>query len=221
MKLIITLLFPALVSVAIAATLAPDLPDGVFQSYTDEQGVEHHVQIHGGSDGSHFTPLSWTYNPASPNATFSSVQHPLFHNADNGINLEKRSCSIDDGAAQNTYCGCGFTVDHGDCDAAVANLKAQVGNGVYVQPQLSYYAIRGSVVAFICNYSDSQSPVTVGLITTAAGHITNRCGEYIAGTYASLIAPHDLAGYNIGYMRYSSGLNFCEDATGSTSNCCN
>ena len=221
MKLIRLFLFPSLLSLAIAATLAPDLPDGVYQSYTDEQGVEHHMQIYSGLDSSSFTPLSWTYDPTSPNATLSSAQNPFFPNADSGIQLEKRSCSSDPGAADLTYCGCGFTVDHGDCDAAVANLKNQVANGATVQPQMSYYAIRGSVVAFICSYSSSPVPVTVGLITTAAGHITDRCGLYIAGTYESLIAPNDLAGYNIGYMQYYSGLNFCSAAVGSTSTCCN
>ena len=50
------------------------------------------------------------------------------------------------------FCGCGFNMDTGDCDAAVADLENQFGNLNFVPPQQSFYSIRGSVVAFLCNY---------------------------------------------------------------------
>ncbi|KAF1945502.1 hypothetical protein EJ02DRAFT_475785 [Clathrospora elynae] len=61
----------------------------------------------------------------------------------------------------HTYCGCGFDLSHSDTDAAVADLKVQLGDdGHWIDPGLSYYSIREDVVAFVCN-ENSNGPLKV------------------------------------------------------------
>jgi hypothetical protein len=56
-------------------------------------------------------------------------------------------------------------------------------------------------------------------ITYAAERITDRCGWYMSGTFVGRDDGNP-EGFNIGYMRYSAGLDFCTNALTSGQNCC-
>jgi len=45
MKLLTLVLSSVLATITTAATLAPELPDGVYQVFTDENGMEHHIRL--------------------------------------------------------------------------------------------------------------------------------------------------------------------------------
>ncbi|KAH8686632.1 hypothetical protein GQ44DRAFT_833252 [Phaeosphaeriaceae sp. PMI808] len=66
---------------------------------------------------------------------------------------------------------CGFDLSPSNTDAAVADLKVQLGdNGHWIDPGLLYYSIRGGVVAFVCN-EDGNAPLKAwtDIVTQAAG----------------------------------------------------
>ena len=219
MKSISLLLTTALIALVTGTTLPPDLPDGVYSSHIDEHGVEHHVQLSGSSSSSGFHPLSWTHDPANTN--MSSTPAPFDVSADT---LEKRNCAADPSTAGQMYCGCPYELDHPSCDAAVADLKAQVGNGVLITAGQAYYSIRGISIAYACSYTQYGAPrslVTATQISTGLAHITNRCGLYITGTYASKY-DNNPAGFDVGYMRNYAGLSqhICDAATNWSQNCC-
>jgi len=219
MRLASLFLSSFLAVLASAATLAPNLPDGVYQSYEDDAGLEVHMQLSNSVNDRDLPLLSWTHDPSTATSNSSTsplAQHPF-------DSLEKRNdCSPIDSNEQ-VFCGCSFPVNHANCDAAVADLKNQVGpHGVQFTKQMSYYSIRNNVVAFICCFHPTGwSEVTVDLITKAAASITDRCGWYIAGTHiVALGGSADVFGYDIGYMQYTSGLDFCAHARNSGQNCC-
>jgi hypothetical protein len=113
-------------------------------------------------------------------------------------------------------CGCGFTLDPGDCDAAVANLEGQLPTHGDTDIHETYYAIAGSVVAFVCiDYNDLR-----GVTGTEFGFelvlITNACGRYIAGTYNY----EENGSSQNGYMRYTPGLDFCAASDTSSAHHC-
>jgi len=121
-------------------------------------------------------------------------------------------------------CNCAYELDHPSCDAAVADLKNQVGNGVLIKQGQAYYSIRGISIAYACSYNQYGAPrslVTAIQIATGLAHITNRCGLYITGTYA---AKYDSvsAGFDVGYMRNYAGLSqhICDDVVEFYANCC-
>ncbi|KAF1825220.1 uncharacterized protein K489DRAFT_429513 [Dissoconium aciculare CBS 342.82] len=113
------------------------------------------------------------------------------------------------------WCGCGYTMNPGNCDAAVQDLKNQMGK--YIGPHLSFYSIRSNVVAFACNQGSQNVYADAGTYGTQLQKITSACGRYIAGSL-------DLVGgsnpFIVGYMRYSNGLDFCRDSTISGNNRC-
>ncbi|KAF2124887.1 hypothetical protein P153DRAFT_435093 [Dothidotthia symphoricarpi CBS 119687] len=114
------------------------------------------------------------------------------------------------------WCGCGFTLNHGDCDAAVADLKSQFRPSL-INGGKSFYSIRGSVVAFACNRSQTDWLLLPQTFTDAASAITGSCGWYIAGTTERGDANNALI---LGYMRYQNGLDFCGASTSSPANRC-
>ncbi|KAF4217646.1 hypothetical protein CNMCM8980_005733 [Aspergillus fumigatiaffinis] len=74
----------------------------------------------------------------------------------------------------------GFTRNHGDCDRAVQNLKNQFGGGtVRIGPNLAWYSISGSVVAFACNKVAAQAEASADRLTRALQGITERCGCFV------------------------------------------
>ncbi|KAL8364553.1 hypothetical protein RB595_003709 [Gaeumannomyces hyphopodioides] len=114
----------------------------------------------------------------------------------------------------NIYCGCGFTLNPGDCDAVVDNLKAQLGDHTWISPRMSYYSIMGrSVTAFVCNLSGTSTlGIRASVYAEILGVITGECGRYIAGSEGT---PGSAA---FGYMR--SGSDFCRDALSSSAHHC-
>ncbi|KAH8884741.1 hypothetical protein GQ53DRAFT_751671 [Thozetella sp. PMI_491] len=192
MRFALALVAPILASAVSGFTLPAVKRDGVFRAYYDENGVEVHEEL---------TPdMLVTEIPA--NVTFlASSKVP---------SLDKRATSGTD----QVYCGCGFDMNHQNCDDAVQNMKDQTGGGVAIPPRQSYYAIRGAVVDFACNYqSDYSLWVWADQIGDIAARITNSCGWYIAGSVGE-------AAYGVGYMRYSTGLDFCGNALSSSAHSC-
>ena len=115
-----------------------------------------------------------------------------------------------------THCGCGIKVNAKDTDAAVADLKSQLGkNGHRINPAMSYYSVRGGVVAFVCNLDgNAVLKAWVDIITQAAEQITGACGKYVAGSTG---AQYNFA---IGYMNNAKGLDFCGKALGAPAESC-
>ena len=113
------------------------------------------------------------------------------------------------------YCGCGFTLDPTDCDAAVNMFTAWISKGIDVGPNVGIYAFSNSVIAFFCNsqnFGITSPPVSI--FTSNLNTIKQSCGRYIAG---SMGGPGD---YSEGYMRYYDGLDFCGNALTSPVNKC-
>jgi len=216
MKPCVVFLSSALAVLTTAATLAPDLPDGVYHTYTDERGLEFHTQLSQAIKDDNIPLRSWTHEPHSPNSTaISPAFNPMLSKRD------KSDCG--DTGVGFTWCGCSFPVNHNDCDQAVADLKNQVGPaGIVPAVGHAYYSIRGSVVAFECASTKTEvgKSLTIQGITNAAGWITNKCGWYIAGTFYPYSGGLTVEGYGVGYMQYTSGLDFCANAIASSQWCC-
>ncbi|KAH9883145.1 hypothetical protein J1614_000001 [Plenodomus biglobosus] len=115
-----------------------------------------------------------------------------------------------------TWCECSSELKHDDTDAAVADLKQQVtADGVFIEPALAYYSVRGGVVAFVCNLDhDSYLHAWTDLVTEAIEQISSTCGQYVTGSQGGL---YD---FGIGYMANSEGLDFCGVALGSEEHAC-
>lgn len=121
------------------------------------------------------------------------------------------------------HCGCGYYMDHGNCDAAVQDMKNQLGSGVTIPSGNAYYSIRGNAVAFVCTRAQLTGHwVDAQIFSDAAATITTACGWYVAGTiqhghWGSSNAQWD---EDLGYMQYTAGLNFCGNAEGSPASSC-
>jgi hypothetical protein len=174
--------------------------DGVYQVVARDDGSEVHTKI---ADVPDLSNITLTQNSALDVAAQSSSQE-----VDNVLNGRSNG--------QN-WCGCGYNMNTGDCDAAVADLKHQFGSINKVGPYLSFYSIRGGVVAFVCNtYSGSSFYTSGDTLGREFAAITNACGRYIAGSRDMGTSAPTI----VGYMRYRNGLDFCRDSTSSPSNHC-
>jgi hypothetical protein len=138
--------------------------------------------------------------------------------------MEKRSPALTKRGGTQMHCGCGWEVDHGNCDAAVANLKGQLGYGSQISANSAWYAISNNVVAFACNQGwDGDLVIGDRDIADMAQHITDSCGWYIAGTQSW--TTYDWV-WNLrtamdqGYMRYSPGDDFCAASESSSADHC-
>ncbi|KAB2571943.1 hypothetical protein BFW01_g1843 [Lasiodiplodia theobromae] len=189
-------IFPLLISAAAAFVLPEGLSDGFYRASIDERGYEIHELLSAGIDDANPTIVA-QMAPTTENETY-----------DLPAQLQKR--------AGTKWCGCGFTLDHAGCDAAVADMKVQVSGGVHIQAHLAYYSIKGGVVFFACNTGNGQLFMDAPTVAYVASEITNACGWYIAGTFARSGYPSEASGY----MRYSSGLDFCGAAKSSSAHSC-
>jgi hypothetical protein len=117
-----------------------------------------------------------------------------------------------------TWCGCGIQMDPGSCDAAVADIKNQFGGGNTVNSGLSFYSIRGSVVAFVCNRSSASYNSDGNFFALVASDITNTCGRYVPGSRDE--GSNAFGQVIYGYMNYQNGLDFCYYSTNSASSSC-
>ncbi|KAF9696718.1 hypothetical protein EKO04_005159 [Ascochyta lentis] len=184
-----------LLPVALTASyvIPQDTPDGVYRTYLDESGNEVHERI---GDGV----------PIGNAVALRDIVTPQFSN-------EKRQRIWD------TACGCGIGLDHGSTDAAVQDLKNQIGPNNRNQNDINYYSIRGGVVAFSCLDDAWWTTTESGYLTNAYSTITARCGWYIAGT--AELSPDGAAEPSVvGYMRYTNGLDFCRNAWASNRASC-
>ncbi|UNI15411.1 hypothetical protein JDV02_001946 [Purpureocillium takamizusanense] len=190
-----------LVTGAIAAVIPTNTTDGVYVVTEDEFGNEIHKRI------------------SNPIHSVSEARSLLAES-------EKQLYGRDDWLAnENTpeyskYCGCGFTLPTGDTDAAVADIKIQMGSGKWFKNK-AVYAIRGITVAFVCNRSDDrQAWASSGHITKLLARVSKACGSYVPGTCHQNQGNDGTTTANIGYMRWYSGLDFCDKAQGSDQHGC-
>lgn len=185
---------------AAAFTLPADLQNGVYHAYYDKDGREVHELVQAAEPG----------NVTLRHRT-TDLEEP---------SLAKRIPN------PNTYysCGCGFSLDHGNCDNAVTGLKNYLdqnadpnfSSGCYdLAPYTSAYCYVNNVVVFLCN-GEQDYGVCSNDVTNSLAAITNHCGWYIAGTEAAEAWFPNLDGspevdppYFTGYMQYGPGLNFC------------
>ncbi|KAH8883328.1 hypothetical protein GQ53DRAFT_430442 [Thozetella sp. PMI_491] len=193
---IFTLLFSAIVATH-AFKVPEGATDGFHMAYYDEDGQEVHLR--------------------NPDQTTVDA-HPLAARTPPVVPKPERNLLL---AARDDewryHCGCGIEMNHGDCDAAVADLTHQLDtSSISICPGLTFYSIRGSVVAFACNFGDSiQCESATGQqYGDMLKAITSRCGWYVPGTYRNGQYYWDdtnLISWNIdyGYMRSSeNGGNF-------------
>ncbi|KAH7040912.1 uncharacterized protein B0I36DRAFT_358142 [Microdochium trichocladiopsis] len=178
--------------------LPANLTDGFYAAYFNETGHEVHELIRG---------------PATPEE-IARYYEAVASDPQPEAQLEARQ---NPGATY--WCGCGLSMHHGDCDAAVEDLKVQSDNcyGSWdcdnlIRPGLAWYSIRGSVVAFECNLNWLLVPASRrDGQTDIFQKITNKCGWYVPGTWAN---NNGLTPF-IGYMNYRANLDFCTDSISS------
>jgi len=129
------------------------------------------------------------------------------------------------------HCGCGFNMDPLNCDRAVVKLKDQLrgffdadGHAIPdegIKPHSAAWQTYGDVVAFICNLSDETVRMQPdSFYGKLLGDITTHCGRYIAGTWSVRGAPEQAPPLDVGYMRYTPGLDFCKEAATSPVGSC-
>lgn len=235
MRVINLLAFAAL---GAAVTPPPNPVDGTYRSYINEEGHEVHELLalaSGAAPGADIV-TSWVTD-LNATATREAKRRSLL--AERAATLSRRMCghcrdARDYGWADGiieTWCGCGFDMNHDNCDAAVADLIEQTGHGDGVSCNFmdNYYSIRGDVVAFACNdhlgsieTASGKFQWTDWQLTTSYAAITKLCGWYIAGTnnWDGGWWAIDFNTPNIGYMRWSEGLDFCYNAVSSGASSC-
>lgn len=117
------------------------------------------------------------------------------------------------------YCGCGYGLDPGDTDAAVADLKGQLAGGPngasVIAPGMSWYSIRGNTVAFVCNGDhNAKLKAWPDIVGQGLADVTAACGLYVSGSTG---ANYD---FSIGYMQNNGGVDFCGNALTSPAGSC-
>ncbi|KAI9162987.1 insecticidal toxin complex protein [Paramyrothecium foliicola] len=91
--------------------------------------------------------------PPNKNYTTGAIPPPLEESFPKDFQFVQKR------ATGHSFCGCGFNLNHGDCDAAVADLKEQVSRAgtLWLGGGLCWYSIRGAAVAFICNHNSGTN----------------------------------------------------------------
>jgi len=115
-------------------------------------------------------------------------------------------------------CGCGYNMNHADCDDANASLSGNVADA-YIPAYTAYYSIVNTAVAFLWNQSGGSVNVHSSDVSSGSSAVTAACGWYVAGTWRDTSANYD-TGLDYGYMIYYSGENFLGAAEGSSSSSC-
>ncbi|KAH8812871.1 hypothetical protein F5884DRAFT_317843 [Xylogone sp. PMI_703] len=201
-------------------TLPSDLGDGSYRVYIDDRGLEVHERANETSDG--VWEIVYASSPKAVNS--ARAVDTLEKRGGTDCGMTNTGLGSQKGCF-TTWCGCGFTLNHGDCDAAVADLKTQPEKYGSIGPYLSHYSIRGSVVAFACNIRGGLNGIgsvdySDWMVTRVLQVVTDKCGWYIAGTgiYEDLFLDDEYP--EIGYMRYSNGLDFCVAADSASAGSC-
>jgi hypothetical protein len=194
MRSLLVLTFPLLFVSASAFSFTSKPADGVYAVSVDAEGNEVHQPL---------------------------TEDMILRIAPEGANIINATASSGvSKRADNTWCGCGYGMDHGSCDAAVDDLKRQLGTGAYITaPYQSFYSVRGSVVAFVCNfhYDTTFFYANADYFGQSAARITDSCGWYIAGS-EGYQARTDIA--TLGYMNFATGTDFCGNALSSPAHSC-
>ncbi|KZM18905.1 uncharacterized protein EKO05_0010399 [Ascochyta rabiei] len=134
-----------------------------------------------------------------------------------GISLvPDETSSLQKRGNDQVWCGCGYNMVSGDCDAAVADLKTQLRPST-INPGQAYYSIRGKVVAFACNRGNRNWTVFPQNLGDSLADITNKCGWYIAGAKQT---GNDDQALLLGYQRWNGNDDFCGGARSSSQNHC-
>ncbi len=184
-------------ALCLAISLPDNITDGVFAVTTDDNGNEIHERISG------------------PIVTLDNAPPP--HRVDGSRDVSTASRTV----IFHTWCGCGIGLDHGQCDAAVADLKNQLGrNAREWWTATAWYSIRGGVVAFACNPGSGRTWAADFLVGETLEAVTKKCGWYIAGTGLREVINSGDDEALIGYMRHHPGLDFCKASTSSPVNHC-
>jgi hypothetical protein len=114
------------------------------------------------------------------------------------------------------HCMCGIVLSHEDTDAAVNDLKSQLGtDGKIMKPQEACYSIKGSVVAYVCNM-DGNAPLKAwaDVVSGSTEKISKARGNYMAGDTGGT------TGVAVGYVPYEDGAKFCDQALTSGADSC-
>ncbi|KAH8754794.1 hypothetical protein F5883DRAFT_376763, partial [Diaporthe sp. PMI_573] len=142
------------ISSAAAFNLPGEQADGVYLASIDASGNEVHDLVAPATAHRNAAPFPKTRNNEITARQISARDLPGF-----------------------TFCGCDFKLNRGDTDAANNDLKIQIGKAKHIEPNSTYYSIRGSVVAFACNEDGSSlQKVWADIITQANVKITADCG---------------------------------------------
>ncbi|KAK4211856.1 hypothetical protein QBC37DRAFT_484275 [Rhypophila decipiens] len=206
-KDIMLAIIPLLISAVAAYTLPPNLSDGLYHVQIDADGNEVHEIL----STTLFPPT--TNNNISARApepeTLDSNTTPV-----SGGRYDVRSTIM----KRQVWCGCGYTLDRGQCDTAVNTIKHQLGfwGASFLG---AYSSVSGGVVAFACALN-GPAFANDPLVTEDLRIITRWCGRYIAGTRNVGGQPNGFNSVTIGYMRYHAGLDFCGTARNSNSDHC-
>ncbi|KAK3390739.1 hypothetical protein B0H63DRAFT_519953 [Podospora didyma] len=181
-------------ALATAFRIPEDTPDGVYTAYYNTTGHQILELI---------SPI-----PAASSSSASQFSRGIKQGVTELVRFPhtKRGQS---------WCGCTFGMDHGDCDAANEALKAQFSPGYNLAARTGTFAVRGSAAAFACNYGNYNVQIFSGTVITGAQHVTSSCGWYIAGTWR--VDGFDALDY--GYMNWVN-QNVCDAAESSGSHKC-
>lgn len=177
------ILYAGMLRAATSFTIPEGTANGVYSVHTDESGIDIH------------TPLSDLPDPAfvERNAQEELVYTSRHSKRENGYWVD---------------CGGTKNMNRGDTDAANADLDRQCGKGTWVGGRQNYYAIRGNVVAFFCNFNNALSGSRRcfdwkrGQESAA---ITKKCGLYNSGWTRTEVTGTD--NYSYGYD--SAQSHFC------------
>ncbi|KAF8853989.1 hypothetical protein BDZ45DRAFT_59671 [Acephala macrosclerotiorum] len=137
----------ALVTLAAAFQVPEGTVDGFYKAYYNSAGLGIHEPVLPGT-----LPLP-NHNPISPKMTKRAPSLPA------AVTPNRRSNPDD---FWEVWCGWGLTVDHGNCHAAVQDLKNQLETETCMEAHQAYYSIRGNLVAYACNLSNGPAVVGMG-----------------------------------------------------------
>jgi len=107
--------------------------------------------------------------PVSGDAPAASEQKAPVDSAK--FRLAKRGYHVD--------CG-GYGLNNGDMDGATQGIRNQCNQGIYVNPNLDFYTIVGSVVCYYCDYNHG-SVCSAAEFGNVLGYLNAVCGRYSAG----------------------------------------
>ncbi|EEA19373.1 hypothetical protein TMatcc_009506 [Talaromyces marneffei ATCC 18224] len=218
------LILASLAGCILALTPPKGLSAGSYRAYIDDLGREVHELV-ALPNSEELSPDTVTKFVTDENALEKLIARTENVTSDRQA-LSKRYYNANDYGfgvgLLDIWCGCGFNLDHGECDDAVQDLKNQVGSYAEIPFNMAWYSIRGNTVAFACTRPQGQSIQDYGrpselnsdYLTISYAAITDFCGWYVAGT--SLYTDLWEEGYNrpfVGYMQYHDGEDFCEDST--------